>query len=109
MFSPYGAASDNPTASWHPEPTFRGTYSILSTCIVTLGLCVWTSLHLNIPAYGKASQQWRKKLVWLVVGLFAPELVGLSRITPPVDELTVFRLLGPHTHSAEKHVRFTDS
>ena len=38
----------NSTVSWHSEPNVRGTFSILVSCIVTLSLCVWTALHLNI-------------------------------------------------------------
>lgn len=26
--------------------TRRGTYSILITCLITLGLCIWTTVHL---------------------------------------------------------------
>jgi hypothetical protein len=74
MFSPFGMTG-NKTASWHPEPTFRGTYAILSNCIVTIGLCVWTTLHLNIPEYEKTLMQYLHKIAWLIIGLFAPELV----------------------------------
>ena len=38
------------TATWKPEPNRRGTFGILSTCLVTLSLCVWTAIHLNIPS-----------------------------------------------------------
>lgn len=64
------------SAFWHPVPTYRGTYNILSACLVTIGLCVWSALHLNVPGYGKASTQWWRKVKWLFVGLFAPELVA---------------------------------
>ena len=77
MFAPYSNGSENGTATWHVEPTYRGTYTILSTCLVTLGLCVWNALHLNIPAQGSAlTRKWREKLGWLLVGIFAPELVA---------------------------------
>jgi len=61
---------------WKPDPPTRGTYNILSTCLVTLGLCIWTAIHLNIPEY-RASwrrQVWRK-IGWMVLGFIAPELV----------------------------------
>ncbi|KAH8701321.1 hypothetical protein GQ44DRAFT_55400 [Phaeosphaeriaceae sp. PMI808] len=74
MFNPYGSISPNQTTLWHPEPKTRGTYSILSSCLITVGLCVWTALHLNIPEYGSSKQMWRK-IGWLSVGLLAPELV----------------------------------
>lgn len=64
-------------ARWMPEPGERGTYSILSTCLITLGLCVWTAIHLNIPAHGEKwwQQTWRK-FGWMMLGFLAPEMVG---------------------------------
>jgi hypothetical protein len=72
----YGGGNTTQIAFWHPVPTYRGTYNILSACLVTIGLCVWSALHLNVPKYGKASRQWWRKVKWLFVGLFAPELVA---------------------------------
>ena len=72
----YGGGNSTQTAHWHSVPTYRGTYNILSACLVTIGLCVWSALHLNVPKHGKASRQWWRTLKWLFVGLFAPELVA---------------------------------
>ncbi|KAK3315731.1 hypothetical protein B0H66DRAFT_559616, partial [Apodospora peruviana] len=36
--------------SWRPEPEHRRTFSILLTCVISLGLCVWTVLRMNVPA-----------------------------------------------------------
>ncbi|KAL8642370.1 MAG: hypothetical protein Q9228_000923 [Teloschistes exilis] len=68
---------NNGTAHWEGDPTdARGTWSILSTCIITLTLCVYTSLHLNIPAH--KSTTWTTigmKAKYVVFGLLAPELI----------------------------------
>jgi hypothetical protein len=72
----YGGGNSTQIAFWDPVPTYRGTYNILSACLVTVGSCVWSALHLNIPKYGKASRQWWRKVKWLFVGLSAPELVA---------------------------------
>ncbi|KAL8660725.1 MAG: hypothetical protein Q9202_006275 [Teloschistes flavicans] len=68
---------NNGTAHWEGDPTdARGTWSILSTCIITLTLCVYTSLHLNIPAH--KSTTWTTigmKTKYVVFGLLAPELI----------------------------------
>ena len=58
------------------EPDGRGTFGILKSCVITLVLCVYTALHLNIPPANssKASLIWRKTK-WILVGLFAPEVV----------------------------------
>ncbi|MCJ1387161.1 hypothetical protein MMC18_000001 [Xylographa bjoerkii] len=74
-FSPFGNDTILPPKNWQDEPNTGGSWSIISTCLVTLGLCVWTSLHLNIPEHnGKTHQMWRKA-GWLLTGLLAPELV----------------------------------
>ncbi|TIA22046.1 hypothetical protein D6C81_03552 [Aureobasidium pullulans] len=50
MFTPFGTLASNQTAAWHPEPRERGTFSILSSCVTTLVLCVWTAaLSFRIP------------------------------------------------------------
>jgi hypothetical protein len=69
------------TTGWKADPPHRGTYSILSTCFVTLGLCIWTAIHLNVPEHGAswARQTWRK-VGWMMLGFVAPELVGVESI-----------------------------
>ena len=68
---------NNGTAHWEPDPTDRrGTWTILSTCIITLTLCVYTSLHLNIPAHkDSAASTFFMKAKYVVFGLLAPELI----------------------------------
>ncbi|KAL8698518.1 MAG: hypothetical protein Q9201_006528 [Fulgogasparrea decipioides] len=72
------AANDafHATSTWVPEPNGRGTWSLLSTCIVTISLCVWSAVHLNIPQHQKPHSQYWRKWKWLLLGLFAPELVA---------------------------------
>ena len=66
------------TITWNPEPSVRGSWSILSTCIITTSLCVWTAVHLNVPAHDQKYWQFWRKLYWLGVGLFAPEMVAYT-------------------------------
>jgi hypothetical protein len=40
-----------------------------------MSLCIWTSLHLNVPDEQKAYLQKYRKAGWMVLGLLAPELV----------------------------------
>jgi hypothetical protein len=79
--------SSNATTSWVPEPKTRGTWGILSSCILTLSLCVWTAVHLNVPEYRKERlepwQFWKnpqlhRKGLWLLLGLLAPEIVAYA-------------------------------
>jgi len=69
---------------WQPEPQNRGTYGLLSTCTITMILCVWTAVHLNLPEHPGRGHgiayllpyQTLRKMWWLLLGLFAPELVS---------------------------------
>lgn len=78
MFSPYGSNSSiNATSEfWRPNPSTRGTYDILSTCVITMSLCVWSALHLNIPEYGSSSHGLPSKIRWVLIGLLVPEVVA---------------------------------
>jgi hypothetical protein len=81
MWEPFGTAPANGTAHWKSGSDERGTLNILSTCIVTLLLCAYTSLHMDIPKEGKAGWNYRmpQRLLWVVVGLGAPEFVSLCK------------------------------
>ncbi|RMZ00118.1 hypothetical protein D0860_08107 [Hortaea werneckii] len=43
--------SDNSTAKgeWKSIPTYRSTWQIYQSCVITIGLCVWQAVHMNIP------------------------------------------------------------
>jgi hypothetical protein len=78
MISPFGNTTVLPAATWHPEATQRGTFGILSSCLITMSLCIWTAVHLNLPEHKKESKQVYRKTLWLALGLFAPEVVVWS-------------------------------
>lgn len=72
--------------SWNREPQTRGTFSLLSSCLITLSLSVWTAVHLNVTVeqlpHEKLSFFRRlnsrpavRRLKWMLMGLLAPELV----------------------------------
>ena len=68
---------NNGTGQWVPDPSSsRGTWTILSTCIITLTLCVYTSLHLNVPAHRSTVKSTIfMKAKYVIFGLLAPELI----------------------------------
>lgn len=72
----FGTLPANLTATWQPEPNVRGTWSLLFSCIITIGLCAWTALHLNIPEHNRSGRERLRKLKWLLLGLLAPETVA---------------------------------
>lgn len=73
------STSVNTQVGWVHGPNGRGTASLVISCVVTLGLCAWSALHLNIPAKGEGQRQyWIRNVKWLLLGVFIPELVILA-------------------------------
>ncbi|KAG8425381.1 hypothetical protein J3458_002086 [Metarhizium acridum] len=74
----------NNTTSQHEEgyvgfvedPSGRGTASLVLSCLLTLVLCVWSALHLNVPEKNRTAINalWTN-LRWIVAGIYSPELV----------------------------------
>ena len=66
----------SPDHGWVSSPNVRGTMGIIWPCLSTLGLCLWSMVHLNVPAARDTNLTIiLRKLRWLLVGLLAPELV----------------------------------
>jgi hypothetical protein len=58
------------------EPNVRGTTSLVLSCILTLVLCVWSALHLNVPQEDASRvQHLLCNIRWIITGVYAPELV----------------------------------
>ncbi|KAL8646763.1 MAG: hypothetical protein Q9226_006725 [Calogaya cf. arnoldii] len=70
------ASTINSTTTWVPEPNVRGTWSLLSTCIITVSLCVWSAVHLNVREHQQVGPQYWRKAKWLLLGIFAPEFLA---------------------------------
>lgn len=97
--STYNSSSTNLTTHFQDQPTYRGTVGIITTCLSTLVLCVWTALHLNLPepeldenvdAKAKGNiwhAGWRKflktiaRFEWVVLGIFIPEFIAYTAWT----------------------------
>ena len=61
---------------WVSQPNQRGSIDIIWSCVFTLIICLWTMLHLNLPAPNDNSWTifWRRTR-WLLLGIPAPELL----------------------------------
>lgn len=69
-------ATTSSTVGWVADPTGRGTFSLIFSCILTLGLCVWCAMHLNIPPHDESlAKTWMRNVKWGLIGVVAPELV----------------------------------
>ncbi|KAF2832754.1 hypothetical protein CC86DRAFT_452155 [Ophiobolus disseminans] len=77
MWPPFGIANANTTATWKSSSTERGTLDLLSSCIITLVLCVYSCLHLNIPEHERTRWYHKvgKQAIWILLGIFTPEMV----------------------------------
>lgn len=65
--------------AWVSEPDGRGTWKVLSSCVVTLFLCVFTAIHLNVgPAGESTTGWWIHKCKWVGIAVISPELVLYS-------------------------------
>jgi hypothetical protein len=64
------------TVHWVDGPNNRGTFDLTLSCVLTLLLCMWTSLHLNLPPEGESTLgRSCRKFKWTLMALFAPELI----------------------------------
>lgn len=75
------AADGNDTSTgrrdgWVSQPNGRGTFDILWSCLFTIFLCTWVSLHLNVPSMHETYRhQFSRKLRWMLQAIIAPEFV----------------------------------
>jgi hypothetical protein len=63
------------TVGFVQQDNSRDTTSLVISCLVTLAICVYSAIHLNIPSR-KEPYYWTlwREFRWCLVGLFAPEL-----------------------------------
>ena len=54
----------------------RGTLSLVLSCLLTLILCVWSALHLNVPQQKRSTIRtiWIN-VRWVFAGIYSPEMV----------------------------------
>lgn len=96
----------NHTTPWVPEPNGRGTWTLLSSCVITIALCAWTALHLNVPEHGTADRQWLRKTKWFVLGLAAPEMVVYAAWRQRQEAKRLLRDVRSHLRQAAPPSRF---
>lgn len=60
---------------WQAQPRGRGTFQIMFSCAVTLGLCVWTCIHPDVVGGRTGIQRMGHKFWMAVQSLFVPEII----------------------------------
>lgn len=76
QFASASASTGPSEPAFVPAPSGRGTIDLVTSCVFTLSLCVWTAIHLNIPRPGLS--WWRystRKLLWAIAAGIMPEYV----------------------------------
>lgn len=67
-------------------PTYRGTFDIAWSCLLTIIACIYNAIHLNVPKHNM--QEWMlllRKVKWAIIALFAPEIVLYTAMTQIVE------------------------
>ena len=61
---------------WTPQPDGRGTLDIIWSCVITICLCSWSILCMNLPGPNESRIQilWRK-LSLTLLGVLCPEII----------------------------------
>jgi hypothetical protein len=78
-FGNHSALIHNTAPAWVTEPRHRGTAAILESCLLTLSLCVYSILQLNVSGFGESHVSvFLRKTKWIAIALVAPEVVILS-------------------------------
>ena len=54
----------------------RDTIGIISFCFSTMIICVWSTVHFNIPATRHSpTRHFLLRIPWMLISLIAPELI----------------------------------
>jgi hypothetical protein len=87
----------------------RGTMAILQSCILTLVAWIYTAIHLNVPEKKDWISMLRTKAQWVLLALFAPEIVLYSaavRFLEAISFRNRLRKLQAKSNTVDKDVNF---
>ncbi|KLO14733.1 hypothetical protein SCHPADRAFT_825899 [Schizopora paradoxa] len=72
------SSNTNPPFVWVPSSTTRGTFQIFTLCATTTVICIWSSVHRDIP-YRRLStfRSLPREAAWVLVAFFFPEFLLL--------------------------------
>lgn len=69
------------TRGWVPQSNNRGTLDILISCAITIFLCIWTCVCVNVPAPGRGVWDiFRDRWHMFCLGMLGPEFILLSAV-----------------------------
>jgi len=93
----------DPPHPWVAEPKQRGTFGIISLCLSTLIICLWSTLHFNIPTRRfTATRRFFIQVSWMFLALLAPEFLLYTAINERINAGILLRkALKFHPHLAK--------
>lgn len=59
---------------WKSEPNGRGTLGILFPCLITIGLCAWTAIHIDIIARPTSARTTFHQIKWPLKAVIVPDV-----------------------------------
>lgn len=69
-------STDGRITGWVDQPNLRGTWDIIWTCLVTVFICTYSLLCLNVPAQSDTIfVLFRRRVFWMALAIFGPEIV----------------------------------
>jgi len=76
----------DPPHPWVPEPKQRGTFGIISLCLSTMIICIWSTLHFNVPTKRYSTiRRFIFQVLWMFIALLAPEVLLLLALDERVN------------------------
>ena len=96
----------NPSHMWVGEPKQRGTFGIISLCFSTLIICIWSTLHFNIPTRRyTVTSRFLVQVSWMFIALLAPEVLLFLAINERIAAgILLKKVLRSHPHLAKPGV-----
>jgi len=94
--------------AWASSPEFRGTISILQSCLLTLVACVYTALHLNVPRKTDWKHILLTKSKWVAITVLAPEVslfMAAEQLIRARELVKELRALQSKSNIADQKVR----
>jgi hypothetical protein len=88
MENPTGNATtpSNPSFLWVEESNQRGTFGILSFCFSTMVICVWNTLHFDIPVTRHSRiRRFFVSVLWMLIAFLAPEALLCTAALQRID------------------------
>ena len=66
--------SDQKVRGWVDQPNLRGTFDIIWTCLVTIFICTYAMLVLNLPSPQESVVSITgRRILWMGIGILGPE------------------------------------